>query len=527
VSVFFAFNFYKQNSPKGSAMNRLLLRNFILSTIVCSAPFLSVNSFADNSEYEQWLKQTKTEFQNYLDENDKAFIGFLNKKWKEVEVEKPVARDPAPKPLDIPIAKPVVVIKQTEIEKTDTPITEEEIIKPVIIKPVVIVSPPVIIEEKPVTEEKPVIKKDFNLRTVKFDFFGEEISIEYHKKFKQNFRSSISNKSIASYWKQLATQPHKEIIDQLLENSQSLQLNDWGTALLFDQFSRELQGSNQRNQSSRQLTSWFLLVKAGFNARIAYNDQVFLLMPSKQQLFSTTYFTLDNQRYYSVSLNEKEMKPGKVFTYSGKHLDGQRNLDFSEPNKFTANKHQIKRDLSFSYNNEEFKINVSYPRDMVNYFKTFPQLDLKNYFSAGMPQETGYNLLTQLKPIVEGQSETEAVNRLLRFVQTAFEYKTDDDQFRQENYLFPLETLHYPYSDCEDRAALFAWLTTSLLKLDVVIVDFPGHIATAVKFSNPVQGDNWELNGKRYTVADPTYVNANVGMTMPQYKGKTPKLMAF
>jgi hypothetical protein len=61
----------------------------------------------------------------------------------------------------------------------------------------------------------------------------------------------------------------------------------------------------------------------------------------------------------------------------------------------------------------------------------------------------------------------------------------------------------------------------------VVILDFPGHIATAVKFSNPVQGDNWELNGKRYTVADPTYVNANVGMTMPQYKGKTPKLMAF
>jgi hypothetical protein len=497
-------------------MRNPLLRNLLILTIAGSALFISFNSQAADSEYEQWLKQTNTEFQNYLDENDKAFIGFLNKKWEEVEVKNPVNRDPAPKPLDIPIAKPIVVI-----EEPDTEIVEKEIIKPIIINPVVIVKPPVVIA--PPIE----VKKYFNLRTVQFDFFGESISIKYHKNFKQNFRSKISNASIASYWEKLATQPHKEIIAQLSVTSKKLQLNDWGTALLFDQFARELQGSNQRNQSSRQLTSWFLLVKAGFNARIAYNDQVFLLMPSKQQLFSTTYFTLDNQRYYSVSLNEKAMKPGKVFTYSGKHLDGQRNLDFSEPNKFIVNKHQTKRDLSFSYNGEKFDINVSYPKDMINYFKTFPQLDLKNYFSAGMPQETEFSLLSQLKPIIEGHTETEAVNRLLRFVQTAFKYKTDDDQFQQENYLFPLETLHYPYSDCEDRAALFAWLTESLLNLDVIILDFPGHIATAVEFSKPTLGDSWKFNGKRYTVADPTYINANAGMTMPQYKNKAPKLIAF
>jgi hypothetical protein len=508
-------------------MNRRLLRNFIISTLACSASFISVNSLAADSEYEQWLQQTQTEFQNYLDENDKAFIGFLNKKWKEVDVKKTVKRDPAPKPLAIPIAKPIGIINDTDLDTADTTKPEEKIIKPIIIKPIVIIKPPLSVDEKPIAEKKSIIKKDFNLRNAQFDFFGENINIKYNKKFKQSFRDNISNKSIASYWELLATQPHKEIISQLSEASKNLQLNDWGTALLFDQFVRELQGSNQRNQSSRQLTSWFLLVKAGFNARIAYNQKIFLLMPSKQPLFSTTFFTLDNQRYYSVSLNEKEMKPGKVFTYSGKHLDGQRNLDFSEPNKFIANKHQAKRDLSFIYNGKKFDINVSYPKDMVNYFKTFPQLDLKNYFSAGMPQETAYSLLSQLKPIIEGQTETEAVNRLLRFVQTAFEYKTDDDQFRQENYLFPLETLHYPYSDCEDRAALFAWLTKSLLKLDVVIVDFPGHIATAVKFSKPAQGDSWQLNGKRYTMADPTYVNANVGMTMPQYKNKAPKLIAF
>lgn len=504
----------------------------IISATLMGSLFSSVSSHASDSEYDQWLQQTQSEFQSYLDKNDKEFIGFLKQKWQQVDVEETVTRDPEPKPVSIPKAEPVLIEEKPVIVLNPTPVIDiPNLQKPIVKKPVIekpIVKKPTFEKEefgKPVIKQP--IKKDINLRTASFDFFGETVKVEYNKNFKQNFRNKINNKTIAEFWQSLASQPHQEIIDQLSEAADNLQLNDWGTALLFDQFSRELQGSNQYNQSGRQLTSWFLLVKAGFNARIAYNDKVFLLMPSKQDLFSTTFFTLDNQRFYSVSLNEKEMTPGKVFTYKGNHLDGKRNLDFSEPNNFSANKNKIERKLSFNYGPESYEIKIQYPRDMVNYFRTFPQLELTNYFSAGMPKKTAYSLLSQLKPIVEGKSEAEAVNRLLRFVQTAFEYKTDGDQFQQENYLFPLETLHYPYSDCEDRAALFAWLTESLLGLDVVIVDFPGHIATAVEFSQPIKGDSWMLKGKTYTIADPTYINANAGMTMPQYQGKTPKLLAF
>lgn len=496
-----------------------LVTRFIHSVLLFNLLLITFSSQAADSEYEQWLKKTQGEFQNYLDENDKEFINFLNKKWEPVDVEKTIIRDPEPKPIKIPVAD---LLKKTT-ERTSDSIPEEKIQPIVIAKPVVEKIPNV---KNPIPS-LPDKTKDHNFRTVEFTFFGEQVHVEYHKDFKQNFRSPVSNESIATYWKNLASQPHIKVIEQLSERAKELQLNDWGSALLFDQFSREMQGSNQRNQTSRQLTSWFLLVKAGFNARIAYNDQVFLLIPSDQQLFGTTFFTFNNQRFYSVSLNKRPMKPGKVFTYSGSHSEGKRNLNFSNPNNFITNKNRITRDLSFDFNDERFKIQIQYSKALVNYFKTFPQLDLENYFTAGMPSETAYSLLNQLKPVVEGQSETEAVNRLLRFVQTAFEYKTDDDQFRQENYLFPLETLHYPYSDCEDRAALFAWLTESLLGLDVVILDFPGHIATAVEFSQPVKGDSWKLNGKRYTVADPTYVNANAGMTMPQYKNKAPKLVAF
>ena len=124
-------------------------------------------------------------------------------------------------------------------------------------------------------------------------------------------------------------------------------------------------------------------------------------------------------------------------------------------------------------------------------------------------------------------SELEAVNFLLRFVQTAFDYKTDDQQFGKEKYLMLEETLHYPSSDCEDRSIFFSFLVKNLLHLDVVGLDYPGHIATAVKFNSDLSGDLISYNGYNYLICDPTYINANAGMVMPQFKNIEPKVIKF
>src|SRR3972149_2063363 len=131
----------------------------------------------------------------------------------------------------------------------------------------------------------------------------------------------------------------------------------------------------------------------------------------------------------------------------------------------------------------------------------------------------------QLKPILQGKTEWEAVNILLRFVQTAFEYKTDDDQFGREKPLFVDEVLFYPASDCEDRSVLFAYLVQTLLGLDVVGLDYPAHIATAVRFTSEVAGDQVMYEGKKFVICDPTYIGADVGMCMEQFKGVVPKVI--
>jgi hypothetical protein len=87
------------------------------------------------------------------------------------------------------------------------------------------------------------------------------------------------------------------------------------------------------------------------------------------------------------------------------------------------------------------------------------------------------------------------------------------------------ETLLYPASDCEDRSILFAALVRELLGLEVVGLLYPGHMATAVKFNAPGAGDVVQVGGVTWTVADPTYLGADAGQAMPQFKTVTPTLI--
>ena len=135
------------------------------------------------------------------------------------------------------------------------------------------------------------------------------------------------------------------------------------------------------------------------------------------------------------------------------------------------------------------------------------------------------SLLKELRIIIEGKTELEAINILLRFVQTAFSYKNDKENFLKENVLFPEETIFYSYSDCEDRSILFNFLVKNLSNLDIIALKYNNHLSTAIAFTSYVKGDSTQFNNKRYVVSDPTYINANIGQTMPIYKNKKFKII--
>ncbi|MDO6682043.1 MULTISPECIES: hypothetical protein [unclassified Oceanobacter] len=490
------------------------LRGFVaVVTLMTSAWSLAATPTQTN-EYQQWLQQTQDNYQSYLDKNDRAFLTFLNQRWKDVEVEPAQQRDPEPKPDTLPVARPAPVDTPEPARPTSEPLP-----------------PPVVVAPLPPSTPRPAVippeSLPANPNTVQLTFYGRSLSVEIPDGFKQTFSGRPDNKRIATYWQQLASSQHQSLVDALTAAASDWQLNDWATAVLFSQFAHALHD----DPNSQVLNCWFLLVKAGFDARVAYDQQIHLLLPAQEKLYGVTYFELDQQRYYAIQPGEQPLGLGTVKTYQGTHELGSRPIGFSDPYRFVPGGGEETRTLSFRWQGQTESLQVSYPADYSAYLATYPQLALPGYFQAGLPAVTAQQLLDQLRPRLARLNDRQSkINYLLRLVQTGFRYETDAEQFQSENYLFPLETLHYPYSDCEDRAALFGWLAQQLLDADVLIVELPGHVATAIAMNatdSAITGSGWRFEGKRYLVADPTYINADLGMMMPRYQDQTPTLRKF
>ncbi len=489
------------------------LTGFILSAV--SVVLVCTPSYA-NDEFKQWLQQEKSSFQQYKDERDKEFTEFLKTQWKEMELLTGFKRDESPKPVVMPVAK-LPPLQPPKPEPTVKPVVPKSPITkpvPVVIKP----APALVPVVKPVLPPEPkTVPKG---RKVIVSFFGSPMVFYYDPKLKSSLSGRIDKNNVSGFWSALSLADYDALIEQINTNSRALQLNDWAYALLVHELSKKIYPAKDNSQS---LFTWFILAKAGYKSRIAYDARkVYLLVPSQQQLYSVPYFTFDNVRYYAVRFDGKQQSLGQVYTYDGNYPNADKALNMRLVNEMVADKRSTQRKLTFEFEGKRYVIDAAYDNQRVGLMKTYPQLDLKWYFRGEVSASTATPLQKQLREYMQGMDEQQAVNFLLRFVQTSLKYKTDEEQFGKENYMFPEETLYYPYSDCEDRAVLFAWLVQSLLGLDVVGLDLPGHVATAVRFNGQVPGDAVTYNGKRYVVADPTYINASVGMTMPDYKNTKP-----
>ena len=164
-------------------------------------------------------------------------------------------------------------------------------------------------------------------------------------------------------------------------------------------------------------------------------------------------------------------------------------------------------------------IELPYSTSHLRYYDEIPTTVFPIYFKTPVSSEAEQALAQTFSTLGKRYNKVQMVDIMLNFVQTAFAYKIDEQQFGREKYFFPEEVIGYPFSDCEDRSALFAWLVRRFVGYDVIGVLYDDHLATAVCFGNDaqLQGKSVDFNGKRYFVCDPTYSNATIGTVLPKF----------
>lgn len=503
---------------------------FIVS--VLSFGLLSIShSFANNlniTEFEKWKKKHKKDVSHFIEQYDKDFASFLKSRWIETDVMAGKQRDINPKPQQTPSKQPKPIEDKTPVE----------IVLPDIQAP----------ETKPEQDrsdvaEFPLPKDKVPDVKVKPPFYyveddnGSESQISEVTLLGQTLImpkitlpnlniTKLSSGVISELWLTMASSDFKPALSAIEQASHDLKLDDWGNALLTHQY---LTTQARLTQNQRQLLTWFYLVKQGFDARVAFDkNEIYLLLNAAQPLFAQKFFTFDDQKYYFVDFSKtRPINIGSVYTYEQQYSSAKKSVKIDMRVAPILGKSDKTRVLTTKIGNQSVSVTAPYNSSYIDFLNFYPQVSMQYYFQAELPEQTKVSLLSQLKQQIAGLSELEAANFLLHFVQTSLQYQTDQQQFNYENYLFAGETLHYPYADCEDRSVLFAYLVTHLMGNKVVGLQYDGHVATAVALKSKTTGSSFLINDVRYTIADPTFINANVGEVMTGFEGVEPELVIY
>ncbi len=461
-------------------------------------------------DFEEWRRQYLQEYQQFRDQRDSLFTDMLNRHWAQFEAFKAGEAWEEPKIEQIPDATTV------ERPRSGAAVPEDQI-------------PPVRFDLPEFTPDEalalPPSPPRVSETSILFEagFYNQEVRIELSNEIKDlEIPNEFNRNTIAGFWDEISRLDYQPLIESFNDERTRLGLNDWGYAKLLHQSAMEI----YNNASMANLFTWFSLTKSGYDVRIGYKDNVYLLLPVQETIFAASFYEIEGKQYYVAGLGSTHPQAGALFTYEGSYPDAENviSTNISEIPRFS--REILHRTLSFSYAGEDYEITVPINQNLISFYEYYPQTDFEVYFNAPVSSTTGETLLKELAEIIKDKSETEAVNILLRFVQTSFNYKVDPEQFGREKPMFPEETLYYPYSDCEDRAILFSFLVRHLTGLDVVGLHYPGHVATAVKFNVPVDGDAVVINGERWLIADPTYIHATIGMEMPDFQGKEAKIIS-
>jgi len=452
-------------------------------------------SFLHAQSYEEFLRSQNEAFASYKEERDKEFSDYLNKEWKAYQESMGVKAYKKKKPISLPKAKKVISKKPVQ-------------------KVLVLKQPSVKEVEKRYT--KIIIQPESEtLKNLYVNFFGVDLTLHYDKSMSLSIERDISKEKISKAWKSLASSEYTTTIDELKTISKKLRLNDWARYLLVKQVAHAI----YENKNEARIFTWFALLKMDYDAHISFQkNRVVLLVPVDGELYNTVYYTLNNRQYYAIDYYSKG-KIGPIMTYDNVYEGSDSAIDFSVKTLPLLSQNRVKKNLAFNLNNSHKSLSLEYDKNLFDFYQTYPQVDYINYFSAPESSLFDTSIKKAFEPLILGKSQSEALDIILAFVQNAFKYQVDTEQFKEEKVMFPSETIFYTYSDCEDRAILFSYMVKLLLGTDVLGLKYPNHMATAVMIKEKVEGEYILHKESSYIVADPTYVNARVGLSMPQYRG--------
>lgn len=371
----------------------------------------------------------------------------------------------------------------------------------------------------PPSPQPPIPAAEPEVPTMQFAIYGANCLMHADAGNLRFSLTSTDEDAVSDAWQRLSQEKYDGMLHDCLAQRDTLHISDWGYIKLLQSATEKLLG---KGSNEAVLLQMYLLTQSGYSVRLANADgRLVLLVPFNRNLYNYLYVIIDGKKYFMLA--SKDIKKVRVCNV-GFPREQVASIQLAELPKLQSQPYPARTFSAERFGTMMAKVGVD--KGLMDFMNDYPLSDAWDcYALAGLSEQVKADLYPALRSQIEGKSKKKAAAMLLDFVQTAFEYATDEEQFGYERPLFGDESFYYPKNDCEDRSILYSILVRDLLGLDVVLVHWPGHLGTAVAFTEEVEGDYFTLDGRRYTVCDPTYIGANIGETMPQFKDVSAKLV--
>ncbi len=487
-------------------------------------------SILDAQSFEDFKRSQAKSFSNFQDERDNDFNKYLKQQWKAYEVYKSKPSYEKPKPKKIALAKPKKI--KSVGPKVNIKIKKIKFVEPKPVQKFIIYEKPkkvvpkkeVVKKEEPkkVVPKKEIMKKETPKKIVvvskdvNFDFYGSVLGFDIPDGIKKAKFYPLNKEGITNYFNSAASSRYADLIAEVKRVSKVMNLNDWGVYLLVLEISNNL----YKNQDNANLLSWFIFNKLGYAVKVGLAQNHTILMHySKKIIYSTPNYKFSNKKFYVVSNYSKD-GVGRLYSYEKNYPRADKPLDLSLKSLPIFASDMKRKKLSFQEYGKTYNVSFEYNQNLIDFMATYPQANYETYFNAPVDSRTYSSIASDLKKYIDGKKAGDAMNFVLHFVQKSFDYERDNQQFGREKVMFATETLYFDKSDCEDRAILFSYLMKEMFGIGVVGVKYSDHMATALYV--PMSGDSVKAGGRKLVLADPTYINASIGQSMPKYKTLRP-----
>ncbi|MFT5513775.1 MAG: hypothetical protein ACI8SE_002185, partial [Bacteroidia bacterium] len=345
------------------------------------------------------------------------------------------------------------------------------------------------------------------------DFYGHALDFTAASISNVKAPFTINKQSVTHAVNSIKNEDIEDIINEVRATQALFHLDGMGVVLLSDKIITQITPS----KNTQSLLKYRLLQALNYDVQLTYTrNTISCFGRLAQKPASSVYIVYRNKRYTNLNFNDMRTHGIRYVYDDTEYTSLSKALDYSGEAP-EVNAKQSSSYLTWSFQGKLYRLKAVQNISFNEYLNDLPQFELgPAYVKMSHSKEFQSSVLTPLEQyLATMHSNMQKANFLLQFAQSAFEYKTDGDQYGQEKYNFPEETVNTTFSDCEDRTILLAFLYKKLLGFESVMLHFENeqHVCLGVKIPNRSNAYSFKYKDEAYMVCEPTGIGFDVGET--------------